>query len=1199
MNRLAMMAAALSLMAASVHAGPPGILDGENIPSDFAASKLVGVQTNYTGVGDVTSLTTIPVFTEGSELDALYLARDSTYLYIGLAGNLIENGSPFVILIDNPFEFGQQELRTEGVGGPAFVLQLAGREVVVDDNGTPSDGTDDTYTVVSNSGLLLPNCGDPGFTGWDFALAIDAADNGQMYVHEYILYGFQIGTASALDLCNFGAGRVSCDPTPDNPNDPDLPIYAIRNLVASSPLGDGNEVFEGGQPAFGYQRGGFDDSNTAGVTDTDASGAATATTGVEIAIRLANIGDGGLFGDEEINVLVLTMDGDEYQTSPLSDGYGTVLNQALPSFSGASCDPPQGLGMRPNLSVVASCLTVDLSTLGFVDTGAVLDGAIDPADYATGAPLLLQQCPTSGGDRQQLDDLVVPDQNGSELDAFYVDHDETFMYLGLTGNLQAGGTSLNVFIDVDAGGGDFMVSDFSNFSLGGTYEQWDTATFTSGATDFRVQATDFGGGWYDINPNLNARGVTTITLDFTADPNNQADIARVVLADGDGTERFYDFGVPGPGKYSLSLPLSAYSLEPAAGTEPGLDTASLSFFHLAGGFNNGDPGLPFDITFDRLSLSDDDEGQHVLSFTPGPEAYTTTTIEDFGNFELGGTYVSWDSATFTPTGTNFTVQTTGGFGGGWFDISPNANLASALTFELEVTVNAGSTAPGGVILVLADSDDTQLRWSFYGLTAGTHVLTGSLADGVEVLAGAVPGFDYSDVSAAHLQTDFTTTDLTFEMLDVIGVLPGVAPILSMNGNQLANSPLDLLGNGLFPSDTQVQYDYAYGINLSYAPHLAYVDYFDLLNSSFAFRGAVVPDGGDSVLFDDPGGQVADNPFGLQLAINNWNTGGIIGCDIQSPCFQDPAATVASLALQATSGVELAIPLAELGLTAGDLPRVIHVWTMVGTRQGAASNQSLPSMRNVSFEGNQVVNGGPAPVNFTNHAGGPSLDVTVTDFADFDPNGLYGAWTDATTTAGPDDFRLEDTSCRGGGYYILDAPVDAEGATQLVLDVTMNAANQTDTIVIVLFDGDGTVHKYLFDGIPLVGPVTLTKDLTEVFNVEAPGAVPGLDLANIGQFNFEGTWAVDTYFDVTFERLALVGSARNYEARAARICLSTIVGDGDCDGDNDMVDIALLQQCFGNTADPVFPMECEQLDVAKDGTIDATDFADLELLLTGP
>ena len=1197
MKRLLIVVLATYGISVGVQAAPPGPLDGEDIPFDFAGAKLLGVQTNRTGVGDVTDLGNVKTYTQGTELDALYLAKDSQFLYVGLAGNQLEVGNPFIILIDNPFEFGQTELRAEGVGGPPFSLQLASREVTINTNGTPGDGSDDTYTVVADSGTLLPTCGDPGFTGWDYALAVDSA-GGVMFAHQYILYGVQIGVADIEETCHYGNGRVSCDPTPENTGDAGLPIYAIRSFVAESPLEDGNEIFEGGDGSIGYQRGGFFNTNTTGVTEVDAAMANMTTTGVEIAIPLSRIGDSGLFGSETIHLMVLTMDMDEYEEYTVSGEYGSFMNQALPSLTGGSCDPPQALGMRPDLSVIASCLEVDLSTLGSIDTGAVLEGVIHPSDYATGAPVLTQQCPTSGGD-QALDAIIFqPLQAGSELDALYADNDDDFLYLGLTGNVETGGPAINIFLDTDPGAtnGDQVISDFTDFSLDGTYEAWDTATFTTNGTSFRVQSTDFGGGYEDIEPNLNAAGAVTLVLDVVVEPANQADVIRVLLTDTDGTERVYDFAVPGTGPQTLSKPLTDYAFDMQVGTTPGLDLANLDFFHLAGGFNNGDPGLVFDVSFDNLALIDEDEGQHVVTFNP-TNIYETIQVEDFNYFNLGGAYSAWTGATFTSGATGFRVEATGGFGGGWFLFDSVTDLSRAISLEFDVTVNIADGART-VILVLADSDDTQLRWTWPSLAVGSHTLTATLAAGTTVAAGAIEGFDFSSVNAAHIQTSFINTDIVFENLAVAAAITGPAAMVGMGGDALANGPLDVLNNGRLIPDAALHYDYAYGVNIQFSPYLARVDYYDLINGTYALRGAVVPESGNSTLADDPGGMVASNPNGLELAINNQNTNGVIGCEDGEPCFLEDADAVAARAEQAVLGVEMAIPLADIGLSAEDLPRIIRVWTVAAGVKGYASDQSLPTMRNQSGEGNQISVPGNAPVDFTYPIGGPSLEASVSEFEFFAFEDFYGSWTDAVITSGADDLRIQDTSA-GGGYVFLDPWVDATGASKLMLDVTMNAGNQTETLVVVLFDGDGTVLKYLFDGVPLTGDVTLIKDLRDVYNVEAVGAVPGLDLGNIGQFNLEGTWAYNLAFDVTYHRMALIGGTRNYEARAARVCLGTVEGDADCDGDNDLEDFALFQQCIGVEADPVLPMECEQLDLLKDRKVDSQDLAEFIGILEGP
>ncbi|HRX85917.1 MAG TPA: hypothetical protein P5572_12940 [Phycisphaerae bacterium] len=1024
----------------SALAAAPGPLDGMDIPTDYAAAALVGVQTNRTGAGDVTDLAVMPVYTAGSELDALYLAKDNSYLYVGLAGNLIEVGNDFIILIDNPFSGGQTELRTEGVGGPPFALQLAGREVIVNTNGTPLDGSDDTYTVTPNSGTLLPTCGDPSFTGWDYALAVDGA-GGTLYGHDYLLFDAPFGNASAGDVCHFGdeRGRVPCDPTPDNPNDAGLPVWAIRNFVFSSPIGDGNETFEGGGPQFGYPRGGFDNSNTSGVTEVSATQAAAANTGIEIAIPLATL---GLFSSDTFHLMVISMDADEYQETAVSEGFGTVLNQALPALTGASCNPPQGLGLRPDLSSVASCLTVDLNTVATISPSAVLDGVIDPADYGGGAPVATQSCPTSNGDQARAYDVLQPVQDGSELDAMYAANDDSFLYLGLTGNLAADDTSLNVFVDTGAGGEHELafdtgsavydasvITDFTNFTFSGRYQRWVTGSITSGVDGVHVVSTDYGGAYYDINPNMSVPGATTLTLDLTLHPNNLADTVIVILVDEDLTERAYRFdGLTANGTYSLSVPLSAYSTENAPGSVPGLDTENLSFFHITGSFGHGNPGVTLDMTFHQLAL--------------------------------------------------------------------------------------------------------------------------------------------------------------------LSVTPGAAPIVTMSGDQLANGPL--------PADEAIGYDYAYGINLSYQPYLAFVDFFDLVNDAFTYRGSVVPDYGDSVLADDPGGLVADNPNGMAMAVNNWNTTGVISCPDNAACHLESAATVAQRAREATRGFEMAIPLADLGLSAADLPRIIHVWAEIGDELGFAYDQSLPSMRNASGAGNQVSNPGNAPANFTNPGAPPATNAVLSDFSNFALTDTYDGWTTASFTSGATAFTVQGTDW-GGGYYDLDPNVDASSATDLELQVTLNPSNQTDKIVVVLTDDDGTERVYRFENLSN-GTQTLALPLSRYVNDNNPGTVPGLDLANISFFHIAGAYHngnPGVIMDVTFDNLALIGAARNYEARAAAICLGTVDGDADCDGDNDLVDIALLQRCVGVQADPVLPMACERLDFVKDGQVDTLDLTAFEALLDGP
>lgn len=149
---------------------------------------------------------------------------------------------------------------------------------------------------------------------------------------------------------------------------------------------------------------------------------------------------------------------------------------------------------------------------------------------------------------------------------------------------------------------DVVISDFSNFALTGTYVQWDNGTFTSNPTDFRVEANDFGGGFHNIA--VNGGSETALTIDFATNAANVADKFNVVMVDGDGTERVYRFdGYTTTGSFSLTKDLSDFLQDNQAGSTAGLDITNITAFHIQGTFENGDPGVLMDMTFDNLAFT--------------------------------------------------------------------------------------------------------------------------------------------------------------------------------------------------------------------------------------------------------------------------------------------------------------------------------------------------------------------------------------------------------------------------------------------------------------------------------------------------------------------------------------------------------------------------------------------------------------------
>lgn len=128
-----------------------------------------------------------------------------------------------------------------------------------------------------------------------------------------------------------------------------------------------------------------------------------------------------------------------------------------------------------------------------------------------------------------------------------------------------------------------------NFYMDGLFA-WADATVVSDATGYSITDTGYGSGYKDINPNVDATGETTIELTVTlsgtpALPTDPVSGPIVSLVDGDGTfVNFAWFGQP-VGTHVLTNLLSTPTWTASAGTVPGLDLATLDFFHL-----QDDPG---------------------------------------------------------------------------------------------------------------------------------------------------------------------------------------------------------------------------------------------------------------------------------------------------------------------------------------------------------------------------------------------------------------------------------------------------------------------------------------------------------------------------------------------------------------------------------------------------------------------------------
>jgi hypothetical protein len=148
-----------------------------------------------------------------------------------------------------------------------------------------------------------------------------------------------------------------------------------------------------------------------------------------------------------------------------------------------------------------------------------------------------------------------------------------------------------------------LISDFSNFSQTGTYEAWNAGTFTSGATDWRVQANNFGGGWVTFAPQIDASAEDWIQVKLSANPANVATNFNLVLFSGtpSNTAAGWNFTVS-PGAQTLTADLNTPQFF-NSGSLATWDKSNIgNEWHLQGTFANGNPGLAMDLTFDNLAL---------------------------------------------------------------------------------------------------------------------------------------------------------------------------------------------------------------------------------------------------------------------------------------------------------------------------------------------------------------------------------------------------------------------------------------------------------------------------------------------------------------------------------------------------------------------------------------------------------------------
>lgn len=154
---------------------------------------------------------------------------------------------------------------------------------------------------------------------------------------------------------------------------------------------------------------------------------------------------------------------------------------------------------------------------------------------------------------------------------------------------------------------------------------------------------------------------------------------------------------------------------------------------------------------------------------------------------------------------------------------------------------------------------------------------------------------------------------------------------------------------------------------------------------------------------------------------------------------------------------------------------------------------------------------------------------ISDFNNLAISGAYNDFQTGSLTSTPTGFHIVAGDF-GGMYKIVTPPgpsINATGETavQLKLDVNPGTDPLANKFNVVLFDNDATPTqlRFEFKNVPVGAGQTLTLPISAGV-VAAAGTTPGLDLSQITQWHFQGTFSNGSpgkTLDVTLHNLSLV------------------------------------------------------------------------------
>lgn len=373
------------------------------------------------------------------------------------------------------------------------------------------------------------------------------------------------------------------------------------------------------------------------------------------------------------------------------------------------------------------------------------------------------------------------------------------------------------------------IDAFDNTALAGLSGSWTNQVPTS--TNLLITAAGYGDGYAAVTPVVNTDPNKTlqVSLNLSAPSTANGKLGPlVVLQDGAGNQiRFAWYG-QSPGT-NLVLTSLLGSGTPVVGTT--FDFTTVSFFHMQ--LDPSSYAGEYTVAWNDVSVTG-------CTNTAGTGTAPCLTLQGFQNDSLNGLYGNWTTQDSTPTNLQVTAS---GFGGGWQFASGSTD--SSKTLRVNVTLEAPSAAVGrlGPLVVLQDADGTQMLYSWYGQSPGTNlILTSLLSAGTPVSAqpGTTPGFDFTAISAFHVQLDPSsfagTYTVAWNNLDVIGCAPP--------------PPIVILSSAYHPSTQEFSLTWSSVTGANYAVQSA-------LNATDAFTDLItdIPSSGSntaaSVYLSDP------------------------------------------------------------------------------------------------------------------------------------------------------------------------------------------------------------------------------------------------------------------------------------------------------------------------------------------------------------